>query len=167
MTYVFKDAEQVKTSIRALFAKFPELEVDEDFRIDVLEGETDLYAIVSKAINERAEAGTFAEAIKARETDLAARRARYEQRADAFRSLIKDLMNIAQVDKITLPEATISTVKARTSVDVFDVDALPQGYFQIERKADKTAIKAALEAGAELPGALLKTGEPTISIRVK
>ena len=39
MTYVFKDAEHVKTSIRALFAKFPELEGDEDFRIDVLEGE--------------------------------------------------------------------------------------------------------------------------------
>ncbi len=167
MTYVFKDAETVKTAIRAMFARFPELQDDEEFRADVLEGETDLHSIVAKAINERAEASTFAAAIKQRETDLAARRDRYEQKADAFKSLIKDLMETAQVDKITLPEATISTVKGRTSVDVTDIEALPQGYFKVERKADKTAIKAAIEAGNTIPGAELTTGEPTISIRVK
>lgn len=167
MTYVFKDAEHVKTSIRALFAKFPELEGDEDFRIDVLEGETDLYSIVSKAVSERAEASTFASAIKERENDLASRRARYEQRADAFKSLIKDLMNVAQVEKITLPEATISTLKGRASVEVEDIDALPQGYFKVEKKADKTAIKAAIDAGEAIPGASIVTGEPSITIRVK
>jgi len=167
MTYVFKDAETVKTAIRALFAKFPELEGDDDFRVDVLEGETDLHHIVAKAVTERAEVATMAEAIKARETDLAARRGRYEQKADAYRSLIRDLMQTAMVDKITLVEATISTVKARTSVDVMDVDALPQGYFRVERKADKTAIKTALEQGEAIPGAALVTGEPSITIRVK
>lgn len=167
MTYVFKDAETVKTAIRALFAKFPELEGDDDFRIDVLEGETDLHQIVAKAVNERSEAATMADAIKMRESDLLARRARYEQKADAFKSLIRELMQTAMVDKITLPEATISTVKPRTSVDILDVDALPQGYFKIERKADKTAIKTAIESGEAIPGAALVTGEPSITIRVK
>ena len=167
MSYIFKDAETVKTAIRALFAKFPELEGDDDFRLDVLEGETDLHQIVSKAVSERSEAATLAEAIKLRESDLSARRARYERKADAFKSLIRDLMQTAMVDKITLVEATISTVKPRTSVDVLDVDALPQGFFKIERKADKTAIKAAIESGDAIPGAALVTGEPSITIRVK
>ena len=167
MTYVFKDAEFVKTAMRSILAKYPEIEFDLDLRLDMLEGETDLYSIVSKAVSERAEASTFASAIKERETDLASRRARYEQRADAFKSLIKDLTNVAQVDKITLPEATISTLKGRASVEVDDIDALPQGFFKVEKKADKTAIKAAIDAGETIPGAGIIVGEPSITIRVK
>lgn len=167
MTYIFKDAEFVKTAMRSILAKYPEIEFDMDLRLDMLEGETDLFVVVSQAVKERAEAIAFEKAIDGMIDDLSLRAVRYKDKAEGLKSLIQMLMAEANVKKITLPEATISTVKPRTSVDVLDVDALPQGYFKTERKADKAAIKAAIETGELIPGAALVTGEPSITIRVK
>ena len=46
-------------------------------------------------------------------------------------------------------------------------DQLPQGYFRIERIADKKAIGEALKAGNEIPGAELALGEEGLTIRPK
>lgn len=167
MTYIFKDADIVKTAMRAILAKYPETEFDMDLRLDMMEGETDLFVVVAAAVKARAEAIAFSRAIGDMIKDLSIRACRYDDKADGLKSLIQMLMAEANVDKITLPEATISTVKPRTSVDVLDLEALPQGYFKTIRHADKTAIKAAIESGETIPGAALVTGEPSITIRVK
>ena len=167
MSYIFKDADVVKTAMRSILAKYPETEFDLDLRLDMMEGETDLFVVVSQAVKERAEAIAFEKAIDGMIDDLSLRAERYKDKAEVLKSLIQMLMAEANVDKITLPEATISRQKGRVSVDVMDVYVLPQGYFQIERKADKAAIKTAIESGETIPGAALVTGEPSITIRVK
>ena len=165
--FVFIDAEAVKTQIADLLVMFPELAEDETLRLDVFEGETDLFKVIAKALNERFEADGMAEAIKARTSDLYARQKRFERKADAMKKLIKALMDAADQDKITLPEATLSVTAPRTTVNVVDVDQLPQGYFRTERIADKKAIGEALKAGNEIPGAELALGEEGLTIRSK
>lgn len=167
MTYVFKDAQAVKTHINALLGRFPELADDDEFRADVIEGETDLYRLLSKILDEKREADVMVEAIKAREDALKSRRQRYENRAEAYRTLIHDLMESAELAKVTLPEATLSITKARQTVAVDNVDELPQGYYSIEKKPLKSDIKKTLDAGEDVPGARLVTGETGLTIRVK
>jgi hypothetical protein len=43
--------------------------------------------------------------------------------------------------------------------------AIPNDYFRIKYEANKTAIKAALEAGETIEGATLSNGGTTIQIR--
>ncbi len=77
------------------------------------------------------------------------------------------LMEAAQQDKVTLAEATLSITKPRTSVQVLDIDALPQGFFRNERKPLTTEIKAALEGGDKVPGAELVLGSSGLMVRTK
>ena len=109
----------------------------------------------------------MAEAIKERTGALNDRKARFERRAEASRALIRTLMMQAGVDKIPLPEATISLSKGRASVDVIDVNELPQGFYSTERKPDKKAIQSALEAGEQVPGAVMANGKTSLMIRTK
>lgn len=161
------DAESVKALIANLFAKYPELEEDAELRADVLEGETDLNRLVDFAVREALDAKAMAEARKARIDDLSSLKARSERKAAAMRDLVKGLMKAAQLTKIALPDATVSVTKARQSVEVTDIDALPQGFFTLERKAKSAEIKAALDAGEIIPGAELKTGDEGLTVRSK
>lgn len=165
--YLAMDAATVTRHIEALFTEFPELEADEALRHDMVEGSTDLHRVVQRALDHKLEAKTMVKAMAERKSDLAERTARWQRRDDAMGVLIKGLLDVAGLEKLTLPEATISITRGRESVDVVDVDALPQGYFAVERKADKTAIGAALKAGETIPGAALKRGDDSITVRTK
>ena len=90
---------------------------------------------------------------------------RLENTQKRLRSNILASMVLAEESKIVTPLGTISLVKARESVEVYDVELLPDEYVKIERVPDKTAISKALKAGSLIAGATLKTGDPTITIR--
>ena len=167
MSYVFKNAEAVRSQILSLIAVYPELEEDATLMADMVEGETDLHSVLGKLLSERRDAETLASAIKEREADLSDRRKRFERKADGVKKIMLQLMEVAHQDKVTLPEATLSITKPRMSVDVFDVDALPQGFFRTERKAISSEIKTALEAGEKIPGAELKLGVAGLTVRTK
>ena len=165
--YLFLDAAFVKAEVGKLLAEYPELEDDETLRADAIEGETDAHKIIKRALAERQDAEMMVGAIKAREVDMAARRARFERKSDAMRSLIRNIMQAAKLPKLTLDEATLSITSPRRTVVVEDLEALPQGYFKTVRQADKTAIKSALEQGNEIPGAVMATGSPGLMVRTK
>lgn len=165
--YLAMDAAAVARHIDALLVAYPDLVDDEALRADMLEGETDLHHVVSRALDHRQEAETMAAAIKLRETDLGERRSRYEKRSEAMKALIKSLMVSAGQNTLTLPEATISLTKARETVSIIDIDALPQGTFTTIRQPDKKAIKASIDAGEAVPGAALVKGEASITVRTK
>lgn len=136
-------------------------------RADVIEGETRAHRIIELALEQRREAETIAEAIKLREGDLKQRRSRFERKAEAMKSLIGGIMKAAGLDKLQLPEVTLFFTKPRQSVEVHSVEELPQGFYSLSRKADTVAIKKSLEAGQEVPGAELVTGEAGLTIRTK
>lgn len=167
MSNLYLDAQFVRAEIGKLIEAYPDLAEDETLRADMVEGETDATRIIERALSERQEAETMAGAIKAREVDLAARRGRFERKSDAMRSLIRSVMQAASLDKLTLTEASLSIAKGRRSVNVVNVDDLPQGFFKTVRQADKTAIKSALERGDAIPGAEMVTGDEVLTIRTK
>jgi hypothetical protein len=167
MSYVFKDAEVVKAEISRLLTVYPEIVEDVELLADSIEGETGLYKILERALSARQEADMMASAIKDREAALKERRERYERQGDAYKYLMLSLMQYAEQDKVTLVEGTLSVTKPRSSVGIEDVNQLPQGFYKTERVADKKAIKEAIDAGAEVPGAYMQTGEAGLTIRVK
>lgn len=162
---LYVETSLVRGEIGRLIRVYPELADDETLMTDVLEGETDAHRVIGRALSRRLEAIAMVAAIKEREADLAARRGRFEREADAMKMMIRSIMRIAGLQKLVLPEATVSVTAARASAEITDIDALPQGYFKLVRQADKTAIKAALEAGSEIPGAGLVYGEPGLTFR--
>lgn len=166
-SFLHADASRVRFVVTAILQQYPELAEDETLRADSLEAETDLHKVISRALKERIEANSMAEAIKGVIGDMSARKGRFERKADAMKDLIKGLMDVADLDKLTLPEATLSVTSPRLSVNVTDVNELPQGFYAVERKADKTAIKTALEAGQSVPGAELQIGLSGLTIRTK
>lgn len=164
---VYLDAQFVKAEIAKLIAAYPDLAEDEALRADMIDGETNATRIVERALSERQDAETMAGAIRERETDLAARRSRFERKSEAMKSLIRSVMKAARLDRMQLPEATLSLTSPRQSVGIENVDDLPQGYFRVKREADKAAIKQALEAGQQVPGAFLVLGSEGLTIRTK
>ncbi len=165
--YLYLDAAFVKAEIGKLLAEYPELEEDDALRADAIEGETDAHKLISRALEQRQEAETMAGAIKAREVDLSARRSRFERKSEAMKSLIRNVMQAAKLQKLALPQATLSITSPRQTVGIEDLEQLPQGYFKTIRQADKTAIKSALEAGEQIPGAYLVTGSAGLMVRTK
>lgn len=161
------EASIVAKEIEQLFAAYPDLADDDALRADMVEGSTDFAEIMSRVLDHEREAKGMLAAIKKRAEDLTERRQRWERRVDAMRSLMLNLMSAADQQKVVLPEATISIAKGRETVEVTDVDALPQGFYSLERKADRIGIMGALMAGEVVPGAALRTGDAGIVVRAK
>lgn len=164
---LYLDANFVKAQVARLIEAMPELAEDEDLRLGMIEGETDLLKILDRLVKEELDAEAVAEGLGLRMRDMSTRAGRFMRKAEAMRELIKSLMKAAKQDKITLPEATISISKPRMSVGIENVDDLPQGFFKTERKADKAAIKAAFDAGEQVPGAFKVLGSEGLRISSK
>lgn len=165
--YLTLDAHKLANEIQHMLVAFPELAEDEELRLDTLEGETDFNRIMSRLVRTRNEKLADAEGLGTYISELSDRKARHARAADGVKALMLSLMSVADIPKLVLPEATISVTKPRTSVDVLDIDALPQGTFSTVRQPDKAAIKSMLEAGDDVPGAALKTGDASLTVRVK
>lgn len=164
---LYLHAQFVRAEIGKLLDRYPELKDDAELRLDAIEGETDAHRIISRAVSERQDAQMIVDGINSRLSDLSGRRARYERKTEFLKELIRSVMKAAKLDKLALPEATVSILAGRESVGISDIDALPQGFFKTKREADKAAIKIALDAGEEVPGAHMVIGSEGLSIRTK
>lgn len=165
--YLHLDAQFVKAQIAKLVEANPELEEDQDLRESMIDGETNAYRVIERALQQRQEAEMMAGAIGARMVEMSARQARFARKSDAMKTLIKSIMKVANLPRLSLPEASISILAPKQSVGIEDLDELPQGYFKTVRQADKTAIKQALESGQEVPGAFLVLGSEGLRINPK
>lgn len=161
------DAAATKVRIAALLEAYPELTDDEELLADALEGETDLHSLAARIVDIRQDAEAMKAGIKERKADLTERGNRMERKSDAATALLKSLMDAAGVDKLVLPEATISITASRASVEVTDLDALPSQLCKLIKQPDKTAISKRLMAGEAIPGAALVYGETGVTIRTK
>lgn len=161
------DVANTKTAIMNVVAAYPELQDDEQLLLDTLEGETNLFEIVSALVRLKGETDVQCTGLTKWVDELSERKARFVRKSDAFKKLIQTLMDAAGVDKMTLDEATVFKTKGRMKVVVKDVQLLPQGFYRIERKADIAEIKKTLENGEEVPGAYLGAGAPSLTIRIK
>lgn len=162
--YLAADVADLLAHVDALFGAYPDLAEDEDLRADMLEGSTQLYEVLTRLVNIERDADSMSKAIAARVTDLQARKARADKRKEAMRTLMLRIMQAIGERKATLVEATVSVRPGKDSVEIVDEAALPDTYVRIERVPDKKALATAL-ANDNVPGARMRSGEETITVR--
>lgn len=137
---------------------------DEQTLLDTLEGERwplevkgQQYAFVIRNLE------ASAEAIKAAEKQMADRRKAIESRARYLTERLKTGMEIAGVTKLECPHFAIAIQNNPPSVEVFEPGLVP-AEFMTQPEApppapNKTAIKEAIKAGREVPGAMMVQGK--------
>lgn len=156
---------ELEQSINHLLEQYPELKEDQDLLADMLEGQTDFNEVIAALAKDIKLSKANVAGIKEVAKGLKERQARFEAKEEFARSLILKLMEAAGVKKLTLPVATINLTNVSPSVMIVDEDAIPDAFMRIKKEPNKTAIKAALEAGQQVSGAVMSNGSTTVSIR--
>lgn len=133
---------------------------------NALEGETDFEGICGWIIRGVNEAKTYASAC----TDEAQRykllAERHTHRQDRLRELLMLVLHAADQRKVRTAFGSASIVPVHPKVIVADdaVEYLPERFVRIEKKPDRKAIKAALDAGEIVQGASMSNGGETVRI---
>jgi hypothetical protein len=126
-------------------------------------------AAVEDAIIAVARAAREATALKEMARKMAAeiteRARRFEHRADQLRGLVFSAMDALDKRKIEAGDLTVFMRSGSAEVVITDESVIDAGYWKVERKLDKAAIKAALQSGMHLDGAELANGLPSITIK--
>lgn len=162
------DPTVIQQQIANLLTECPELAEDEILRSDMIEGETEAFDLLTAIVRKIEDAKALSEGTKERLEELRARKDRFGRRVDGLRSLAIKIMDAGGLTKAELAEATLSLrASGRKLVGEPDPASLPDDLCKITRAADKTKIKAALEAGQSVPGCELGNGEPSLAIRIK
>lgn len=167
MSFIRANIADFRAQWHDILEAYPELAEDESLRADVLDAETDFHKLIDSLVKRKLDAREMAAGAKARKQEVGERQSRFERQEAGFDTLIKSLMQFADMQKVVLPEATVSITKPRTTVEIIDVDQLPQGFVRLERTPLKTEIKKALEAGEEIPGAALGLSNDGLLVRTK
>lgn len=140
---------------------------DERAYLDTLEGETDLYEWVRRLL-ERIEDDEGQQTILAEQiADRTVRKNRASERVKVSREAIQGLLECARLDKLVLPEATISVRDVPPKAIISDEAALPDALCKFKRSPDMAAVKAEMEAGRAVPGVTLDNGSVSLTIRRK
>lgn len=167
MSYIRANIADFRAQWHDILDSYPELTEDESLRADVLDAETDFNRLIDVLVKHKLDAREMAAGAKLRKQEVAERQSRFERQEEGYDRLIKGLMQFADMQKVVLPEATVSITKPRTTVEITDENALPQGFVEIRRVPKKSEIKKALEAGDEIPGAALGLSEEGLMVRTK
>lgn len=106
------------------------------------------------------------EAIKAEESRLAARRKAIENTSKKVKDYVKMQMAVHDISKIDAGTFKLSLSPSSGSVEIDDMEQLPPRFKTIvqEVKVDKTAIKAAIKSGEDVPGCHIDEG---YTLRIK
>lgn len=150
-----------------LLSRYPELVEDEETLRDTLEGLSDIREMILAVWRAAEERKLMAEALKARIEQMQARRKRLEAGAEKMRDICLDVMQRADLPRITADDVTLSVGKGRPKVIVTDQGALPVDYLRVKTitEPDKEKLADALKAGAQIPGAMLSNAAPVLTAR--
>lgn len=79
-----------------------------------------------------------------------------EKRSTFLKGLMLQGIDALGATKLKTPMVTISVRTSKAvELDADALDKIPESFVRVKREADKTAIKAAIEGGFEVPGAHL------------
>ena len=154
----------IAAEYRAAAEKLAELDLDAETIVDTLEGlsgdlETKAQNVAFFARNLESTAA----AIKQAEADMAARRKAMENRADGLKRYVFESMKLAGIEKIECPHFRLSIKNNPAAVEIFEPGLVPASFMRTPEPPppapDKTAIKEALKAGQDVPGARLTSSQ--------
>jgi len=88
---------------------------------------------------------------------MLARYTALKKRRESLRDYLLERMEDAGIEQISCPEFELTVVKNPPSVEIEDADELPTAFLEVKisKQPVKKAIKKAIQAGEEVPGAIL------------
>jgi hypothetical protein len=155
---------ELSAQARALADKLADLDLDDQTILDTLEAETG--ALQEKAVNTAAvvlmlrHTGTgMDEAIKR----MQARRKAVEGRADRLEAYLLACLQRASLPGVDTPELSLRRRKNPPRTEIDDASLVP-ARFWVQKppppaEISKTAVKQAIQAGEDVPGAHLEQSE--------
>ena len=151
-----------------LLTEDPSIADDERLLQDCLEGESgNAMDVIDNMVRAALHAESMAEAAKARADELTERSRRYANRKNMLRITILQAMEALDLRRRERPDFTVSIATGQQSVKITDAKLLPDRCVAIERTPIKSLISPVLEAGEEVPGAVLSNASPILTIRTK
>lgn len=124
-------------------------------------------AVLLRLLRAAGEAEANVDAVQARMLALDAREERFKRQKTEYRLAAAGILDVLGLTKWKHAEFTVSVSPGRAGVVVTDESALADRFVRVTRTPDKGAIKAALEAGEEVAGAVLANGPMSMTVRTK
>jgi hypothetical protein len=140
--------------------------IDDAVVLDVLAGVSDLHAAILNKVRSALEDEDVASRLRGRMDEMEARLRRIERRAEDKREVALKAMVEAGLEHLEAAGLRIEVRRAPPILVVSEESIIPDA-FKVARPAwlDYQAIRAALKAGVEVPGASIQDTEPYLSVR--
>ena len=152
---------------KALLEADPNIEMDEQAIRTALDADPSVVQ-PDELLRRIVAAIVFAEAREAESktiaASMAARQQRYAQRSSWLRELLFDVMAALERRSFLAPLATVSIHPGKASVVITDEQALPEAYIRTKREPDRAALLRGLNAGKQIPGAVLSNPMPSVAL---
>lgn len=172
----YKEIQKIKLSMPAIEAEItsflasmtaenPDVKTDDEFKQDLLEGSTDYLDIVDKLIINLHITNSYILGLKDARARLDERGERLQRKSETIRRLLKRMLDMAELQKVTAPSGTVSIGAKAQGVEIVNPDLLPDEVMRIKKEPNKTLIGEKLKAGEDVPGARLTNGGETLIVR--
>ena len=106
-----------------------------------------------------------ASVLKEEEDRLSKRRKALENRAKGIKKYLLSQLVVLKIAKLKTKLLSLTVNKPRISVEIEDINLVPEEFIRVNKEAEKSAIKRALENGAAIPGVRMSMGEPSLTVR--
>lgn len=145
------------------------VEEDGQLWLDTLEGETDVFDVVSRLLGENEDDEGLIAALDAQIDTRAVRSQRAEARIARRKSAVLWIMQTCKLTTLPLPEATVSVRQTAAKLVVNDPAAVPDKFTTPNPKPSMDAIKAAFSPDTDnLPNWLrVEPARPSLAVRRK
>jgi hypothetical protein len=137
---------------------------DPELALDMVEAETGFFEAVEAALHRRRYAESVAEGIREAEKRLAARRARFETRAQKIDLAVRAAFEASGLPRLEVKTASFSWVTRAPKAIVSDVSKLAEKFLK-PREPSMSAINAAVKLGQIPDGCELNNGGRSVMIR--
>lgn len=165
--HVIEELSREAQEVAALAEKLRDLCGDDERAFcDTLAGASNIEEAATAVVRWIAEQEAWSEANKSLAEIYTIRAKVLKDRKERGRTALIRFMDALGVRSLPLPEANLS-IRAGTPsvVGEPDVTKLPAHLAVTTRRPDMAAIKAALQAGEDVPGCALSNGAPSLQIR--
>ncbi len=135
---------------------------------DFIEGQTSLHEVMGIAVRRMLEIDTLLGGIEVTIKTVQARQHRLKEQQALLRTRLAVAMEIAAVERLELPLATVSYRKTPQQVRLIDESLIPSAYWKPQDpRLDKKAVLSDLKAGKEVPGTMLDNGSSTVALTTR
>jgi hypothetical protein len=160
--------ERARAAAEALRAEYPDIEDDADLWDTSIESMTDALDVADWLVGRALDREAMADAAKVRAEALRDRSTRFAKSAKSAKAAALAIYDSAGLKKRETVEFSVSIRAGQPSVIVTDAAALPDEMLRCPPpEPDKAALKAALLAGSQIPGAELSNAAPFLTIRTR